>query len=181
MSRYLTLFNLNKTLFWSTDKVALLLPLPLGTKRMKYAEVVAILSLTLRLASDRPSQTHLVLSASLSTEKQHRLSRAVRALLSLQHLKCIEGRQLQLKEATLPEPILWICVRIMHNNRTEFNNQRGFCFFISLPLKTTLRFTLFCGLQQNITTSTLTKSTEITNQTTSCVSAQPNLQTREEV
>lgn len=71
-------------------------------------------------------------------------------------------------------PILWSCVLIMHNNRIEFNNKRGFCFLISLSLKTTLQFTLFWGLRQN-TTSASTKTAEITNQTSSCGSAKPNL------
>lgn len=126
---------------------------------MKYADVVVILSLTLRLASDRPSQTHLILSASLSTEKYHGLTREARVLpcaLTKECFICNEGCQLQLMDQitgptaksnyrcifcthsiqhwqkSQSQYFVWSCVLIMYNNIIEVNNQRVFCFFHSV-------------------------------------------------
>ncbi len=70
--------------------------------------------------------------------------------------------------ATLPNPILWSCLLIMHNSETVDNEKRLLFLYLSI-----LQFTLFQGLQQTWA-SNLTKTTEIRNQTTSCVSAKPS-------
>lgn len=169
---------------------------------MKYADVVVILSLTLRLASDRPSQTHLILSASLSTEKYHGLTREARVLpcaLTKQCFICNEGWQLQLMDQitgptaksnyrcifcthsiqhwlkSQSQYFVWSCVLIMYNNIIEVNNQRVFCFFHSV-FKDNIAVCADSKMTIDCSINNNKYNIEKQNQTTSCVSIKPHFQ-----
>lgn len=169
---------------------------------MKYADVVVILSLTLRLASDRPSQTHLILSASLSTEKYHGLTREARVLpcaLTKQCFICNEGWQLKLMDQitgptaksnyrcifcthsiqhwqkSQSQYFVWSCVLIMYNNIIEVNNQRVFCFFHSV-FKNNIAVCADSKMTRDCSINNNKYNREKQNQTTSCVSIKPHFQ-----